>query len=74
MQILAKPSLFCYSNFLKLHSFIENILLKKKTQQLKQKTPNLAGNIQTNYSLGKEIARFLAYTVKVMKTKSLSEV
>lgn len=30
MQILAKPSLFCYLNFLKLHSFIENILLKKK--------------------------------------------
>lgn len=31
MQILAKPSLFCYLNFLKLHSFIENILLKKKS-------------------------------------------
>lgn len=31
MQILAKPSLFCYLNFLKLHSFIENIQLKKKS-------------------------------------------
>lgn len=31
MQILAKPSLFCYLNFLKLHSFIENILFKKKS-------------------------------------------
>lgn len=72
MQILAKPSLFCYLNFLKLHSFIENILLKKKIQ-LKQKTPNLAGIIQTSYSFGKEIARFLARTVKLMKTKRLSE-
>lgn len=74
MQILAKPSLFCYLNFLKLHSFIENILLKKKKIRLEQKTLNLAGNVQTNYSFGKEIAKFLAYTVKVMKTKRLSEV
>lgn len=57
---------------------MENILLKKKqkkTKQMnKQKPPNLAGYIQRNYSFGKDIARFLACTVRVMITKRLSKV
>lgn len=60
MQILAKPSLFCYSNFLKLHSFIENILLKKKktTNNLNRKHQTWQGIFRQTIVLEKKLQGF----------------